>query len=253
MENIIIIVLVVLIILVVLTRSKPKLKPGTKSIVLTHKGVEESLTFKVLDKYSFLPKDALQKIIRETPQLIFHKIDANQADRIKDEFRLSGTDVEIYEWSKGSSGVVLKKANDDKLFSVQLIRELSVKGMKDAKLLTENLPAPLVQGISVEEATYIKRKLELFDFDVEIAETKEVPRSMEIKKDGYALILTHHGNNLIDAIKTVRVVTGYGLKEAKDLTETPNAILMVCETLEEAEEKKTELENVGCTVEIMKQ
>ncbi len=66
----------------------------------------------------------------------------------------------------------------------------------------------------------------------------------------FNLILTGFGEKKIQVIKVVRAVTGLGLKEAKDLVDgVPNPVKEGI-SKKEADEIKTQLEEVGASVEI---
>lgn len=54
----------------------------------------------------------------------------------------------------------------------------------------------------------------------------------------------------IAAIKEVRVITGLGLKEAKDLVEAGNQVLKEGVNKADADALKAKLEEIGCTVEV---
>ena len=56
------------------------------------------------------------------------------------------------------------------------------------------------------------------------------------------------GEQKIQVIKAVRELTHLGLKEAKELVETPNAVVAEDVTKEEAESVKAKLEDVGAAV-----
>ena len=70
------------------------------------------------------------------------------------------------------------------------------------------------------------------------------------EKTEFNVILTAAGANKINVIKVVREVTSLGLKEAKDLVETPNAKVREAVNKEEAEKAKKALEEAGAKVEI---
>ncbi|HHW4679360.1 MAG TPA: 50S ribosomal protein L7/L12 [Xylella sp.] len=65
----------------------------------------------------------------------------------------------------------------------------------------------------------------------------------------FTVTLKEAGSKKVEVIKAVRVVTGLGLKEAKDLTEA-GGILKEAVSKEEAEKIKKELEAAGATVEV---
>jgi len=71
------------------------------------------------------------------------------------------------------------------------------------------------------------------------------------EKDAFDVILTAAGGNKIAVIKLVReIVTGLGLKEAKDLVDGAPKALKEGVSQAEADEIKTRLTEAGATVEI---
>ncbi|WP_159715108.1 50S ribosomal protein L7/L12 [Blochmannia endosymbiont of Camponotus nipponensis] len=66
----------------------------------------------------------------------------------------------------------------------------------------------------------------------------------------FNVFLTAIGNNKIPVIKTVRSITGLGLKEAKELVESAPVILKESISKDDAEILKKTLETVGASVEI---
>ena len=66
----------------------------------------------------------------------------------------------------------------------------------------------------------------------------------------FDVILSSFGEKKVGVIKTVRALTGLGLKEAKDLVEgAPNTVKEDL-TKDEAEKIKAKLEEAGATVEL---
>ncbi len=71
------------------------------------------------------------------------------------------------------------------------------------------------------------------------------------EKDAFDVIITAAGGNKIAVIKIVReIVTGLGLKEAKDLVDSAPKAIKEGVTKAEADELKTKLTDAGATVEI---
>jgi len=70
------------------------------------------------------------------------------------------------------------------------------------------------------------------------------------EKTEFDVILTAHGEKKINVIKEVRAITGLGLKEAKDLVETPPKPVKEGIPKADAEKLKAQLEAAGATVEI---
>ena len=71
------------------------------------------------------------------------------------------------------------------------------------------------------------------------------------EKTEFDIVLKDAGSQKIPVIKVIReIVSGLGLKEAKDLVESAPATVKRGATKEEAAEAKKKLEEVGATVEV---
>ena len=70
------------------------------------------------------------------------------------------------------------------------------------------------------------------------------------EKDEFDVILTGFGDKKVGVIKTVRGITGLGLKEAKDLVEGAPSPVKEGAAKADAEEMKKQLEEAGATVEL---
>ncbi len=66
----------------------------------------------------------------------------------------------------------------------------------------------------------------------------------------FKVIITDVGAKKINVIKAVRQITNLGLKEAKDLVETPNAVVVDGVSKDKAAEAKQLLEAEGAKVDI---
>ena len=64
--------------------------------------------------------------------------------------------------------VILKAAGGSKLAVVKLVKELTGKGLKDAKDLVDGAPATLKEGVAKDEADAMKNQLEAAGAEVEI-------------------------------------------------------------------------------------
>jgi large subunit ribosomal protein L7/L12 len=76
------------------------------------------------------------------------------------------------------------------------------------------------------------------------------PAAAAEEKTEFSVVLTDAGANKINVIKEVRVVTGLGLKEAKDLVEAAPKEVKGGVPKAEADEIKKKLEAAGAKVEI---
>jgi large subunit ribosomal protein L7/L12 len=70
------------------------------------------------------------------------------------------------------------------------------------------------------------------------------------EKDEFDVVLTSFGENKVSVIKSVRTITGLGLKEAKDAVEGAPSTVKEGATKDEAEETKKQLEEAGASVEL---
>ncbi len=68
------------------------------------------------------------------------------------------------------------------------------------------------------------------------------------EKTEFDVVLKEFGPKKIDVIKVVRAITNLGLKEAKDLVETPNSLVQTAVAKATAEDTKKKLEEVGAII-----
>jgi large subunit ribosomal protein L7/L12 len=66
----------------------------------------------------------------------------------------------------------------------------------------------------------------------------------------FDVVMSSFGANKVSVIKTIRTITGLGLKEAKDLVEGAPSTVKESIAKDEAEAIKKQLEEAGATVEI---
>lgn len=86
---------------------------------------------------------------------------------------------------------------------------------------------------------------------VSSSESKEESSdSTQTEQIEFNVVLSAIGNNKIPVIKTVRSITGLGLKESKELVESVPVILKESVSKNDAEILKKTLETVGASVEI---
>ena len=71
----------------------------------------------------------------------------------------------------------------------------------------------------------------------------------EVKTE-FDVILSSMGDNKVGVIKAVRVVTGLGLKEAKELVEGTPSTVKEAANKKEAEDIKKQLEEAGASAEL---
>ncbi len=116
---------------------------------------------------------------------------------------------------------------DYKIQTIKCVRELTGLGLKETKDLVEKpLPQVIVEGLTREQA---ERARQLFQGHADVViEPDHGTRSDRLSgeqcalPDSFCLTLrSYRPQNKIWIIKSVRELTGLGLKEAKDLVEKP--------------------------------
>ncbi|MBX3183057.1 MAG: 50S ribosomal protein L7/L12 [Polyangiaceae bacterium] len=86
---------------------------------------------------------------------------------------------------------------------------------------------------------------------VAVAAGPAVAAAAEVEeKTEFDVILADAGSSKINVIKTVREITGLGLKEAKELVEGAPKAIKEGVSKEEAEDVKKKLEGAGAKVEV---
>ena len=79
----------------------------------------------------------------------------------------AGGDGEVAE-EKSEFDVILKAAGGSKLAVVKLVKELTGKGLKDAKDLVDGAPQAIKEGVAKDEAEALKKQLEEAGAEVEL-------------------------------------------------------------------------------------
>jgi large subunit ribosomal protein L7/L12 len=74
--------------------------------------------------------------------------------------------------------------------------------------------------------------------------------AVEAEKDEFDVVLASFGEKKVAVIKSVRAITGLGLKEAKDMVESAPVTIKEAASKAEAEDLKKQLEEAGATVEL---
>ena len=80
---------------------------------------------------------------------------------------------------------------------------------------------------------------------VAVAGGADTGAAAEEAKDEFDVVMTSFGENKVGVIKTVRAITGLGLKEAKDMVEGVPSVVREAAPKAEAEDIKKQLEEAG--------
>ncbi|MEQ3550539.1 50S ribosomal protein L7/L12 [Pseudonocardia nematodicida] len=126
-----------------------------------------------------------------------------------------------------------------------------------AKLSTDELLDAFKELTLLELSDFVKKFEETFEVTaaapvaVAAAGPAGAAAPVEEEKDEFDVVLEGAGDKKIQVIKVVReVVSGLGLKEAKDLVESAPKALLEGVTKEAAEAAKTKLEEAGAKISL---
>ena len=120
---------------------------------------------------------------------------------------------------------------------------------------TEDIIAAIENMTLLEVSDLVKALEEKFGVSAAAPVTVAAPAdgdgaAAEEEKDSFDVVLTDFGAKKIQVIKTVREITGLGLREAKAAVEAAPNPIKEGVGKEEAEEVKGKLEEVGASVEL---
>jgi large subunit ribosomal protein L7/L12 len=122
--------------------------------------------------------------------------------------------------------------------------------MADLNVIVETL-----NSLTLLEAAQLKKLLEetwgVTAAAAPMAAAAAAPAAAAVvveEKTEFDVVLKEMGPKKIEVIKVVRVITNLGLKEAKDLVETPNSVVQTGVAKATAEDSKKKLEDAGAVV-----
>ncbi|MFI4819154.1 MAG: 50S ribosomal protein L7/L12 [Enterobacterales bacterium] len=102
----------------------------------------------------------------------------------------------------------------------------------------------------IEVMDLVKMMEKKFNISSNLDINKKNSNKIKEEKTEFNVILNKIGSNKISIIKIVRSITGLGLKESKDLVESPKAIIKEKISKDEAISIKKNLEDSGASVTI---
>ncbi|MCG7232153.1 MULTISPECIES: 50S ribosomal protein L7/L12 [Corynebacterium] len=126
-----------------------------------------------------------------------------------------------------------------------------------AKLSKDELIEAFKEMTLIELSDFVKEFEEVFDVEaaapaaVAAAPAAGAGEGAAEEKDEFDVVLTDAGAKKIGVIKAVReIVSGLGLKEAKELVESAPKAILEGASKDDAEAAKTKLEEAGASVEL---
>jgi large subunit ribosomal protein L7/L12 len=128
-----------------------------------------------------------------------------------------------------------------------------------AKMSTEELLDVFKEMTLLELSDFVKQFEETFDVTAAAPVAAAAPAAggeaaapaPEEEKDEFNVVLDAAGDKKIQVIKVVReLISGLGLKEAKDLVESAPKPILEAVSKEQADAAKTKLEDAGASVSL---
>ena len=126
-----------------------------------------------------------------------------------------------------------------------------------AKLTKDELIEAFKEMTLIELSEFVKEFEEVFDVEAAApvaavaAGAPAAGGAAEEEKTEFDVVLTDAGAKKIGVIKAVReIVSGLGLKEAKELVESAPKAILEGASKDDAEAAKTKLEEAGASVEL---
>jgi ribosomal protein L7/L12 len=230
-------------------------------VVLRHFGVHKINVIKLIREATGLGLKEAKDLSESTDALIKQGMSEDEAHALARALTAVGASVEVRgqaramvtatatSGSGGEFGVKLKQCGPNKISVIKAIREVTGLGLKDAKDLSESTDVWIKQDMSADEARALERTLVSLGASVEVhGESWEA--TPERDTTALDVVLVGCGPNKISVIKLIRERLGCGLKDAKDLSETPGAVLREGIDPEDAEELKRQLVALGAIVEL---
>ena len=104
-----------------------------------------------------------------------------------------------------------------------------------------------IKGLSILE---LKELIDTYCEEFGVSAVAAAPAAAAEEKTEFDVVLAEVGANKMAVIKTVKEVTGLGLKEAKDLVDNAPKTLKEAVAKDAAEEMKKKLEDAGAKIEL---
>lgn len=224
------------------------------------------------------------ELVDEAPCLLKRKVDREEAETFRHELVEAGAALEIRDHDPstperppralarveaiatasealaavegpGPFAVILQQCGPNKIGVIKAIRAAAPGlGLKEAKDLAESTGVAVGRDLSASEATALQRSLAGLGAVVEVrAEEAPAPvraAASPVSADSLDVVLRACGPRKIAVIKVIREWTALGLKEAKDMSETPDSIVKAEVDRGDAERLERQLVEAGAIVEL---
>ena len=233
---------------------------------------------KVVRKITKLGFQRSKDLIERVPSIIKSAIALEEAAEIKQHLEAAGATVSILSKLKiqdtrqdlinvldGSRKMNFNLVLEyyppvRKIAVLREVRQITGLGLKEAKDLIERIPSVIKSAIAFQEAAEIKQHLEAAGAKVSILSKLNIQDARQdliavldrSRKMQFNVVLENYPlDRKILVLKEVRQITGFGLKETKDLIESAPTTIKSAIAFPEAEKIKQHLEAAGAKVSIL--
>lgn len=219
-------------------------------------------------------KEAIE-LVDDAPAVVVRKVDQAEAETIRHELSEAGARVEIRRHdpstaeparasaissARGSAPeptepgvfeVILQQCGPNKIHVIKVIRTATGLGLKDSKDLAESTNVAVKRDLPSHEAMALQRELMAAGAAVEVrAQDEAPPPAAPSTAATVDIILRECGPRKIMVIKLIRELTYLGLKEAKDLSESPGSTVKSGVARDEAERIERQFVEAGAVIEL---
>jgi large subunit ribosomal protein L7/L12 len=203
--------------------------------------------------------DELEQKVEEqkVEEAIEEKVEEKAEEPKKQKSKAKGEEKEEQKGEEAIEEKVEQKAEEPKKQKETKQAAPKPAAAKQGGTLTKDELIAAIKNMTVLELSELVKALEA-EFGVSAAvavaapaaATAEAAPAEEEEKSEFTVTLKDVGANKINVIKTVREVTGLGLKESKELVDAAPATVKEGISKEEVATLKEKLEAAGATIEI---
>ncbi|MFJ4585575.1 ribosomal protein L7/L12 [Streptomyces echinatus] len=224
-------------------------------VILDSVGDKMIQVIKAVRELTSLGLKEAKDLVDTPPRPILQAVSAETAAKAETALKRAGAAVTVrpvqHTWRRdpaASFDVILDSAGNKLIQVIKAVRELTSLGLKEAKDLVDTPPRPILQAVSAETAAKAETALKRAGAAVTVRPVQHTWRRDPAAS--FDVILDSAGNKLIQVIKAVRELTSLGLKEAKDLVDTPPRPILQAVSAETAAKAETALKRAGAAVTV---
>ncbi|WP_346660302.1 ribosomal protein L7/L12 [Nannocystis pusilla] len=257
-----------------------------QDVILRDAGPNRAAVVEAVRAMTGLETSAAADLVARVPSAIRVRIAPALAESLRSKLVAAGATVEVRVHAAPAAAagprffdVYLQDRGANKIDVVRALKQMMGLGLREAVELVDDAPSLLKRRIEEDEAEALRHELVEAGAVVEVrvhdgsapperaasgeatvtwgaTAPSEAPRATNVataasaRIEGFGVVLNNFGFYKINVIKVIREATGLGLKEAKDLAETTDALVKQGMSEAEARALAEKLRGVGATVEV---